>query len=133
MLLLLFTAVSQQCTHRFRGTVLCGRHGHIDRKFSASRFWNRIIITTRRRSVISVSCCVICSINRSSENDKHRVRAIVGNGLRPEIWADFEERFGIENLRFYGASEAKYRFYQLVWDFTDSRFHGPAVCHRQIR
>ena len=34
------------------------------------------------------------------------VRTIVGNGLRPDIWMQFKERFGIERIgEFYGASE----------------------------
>ena len=34
------------------------------------------------------------------------IRAIVGNGLRPDIWLDFKQRFDIERIgEFYGASE----------------------------
>ncbi|HKI73901.1 MAG TPA: long-chain-acyl-CoA synthetase, partial [Pseudomonadales bacterium] len=34
------------------------------------------------------------------------VRTIVGNGLRPDIWMQFKERFAIERIgEFYGASE----------------------------
>lgn len=34
------------------------------------------------------------------------IRAIVGNGLRPDIWLKFKHRFGIERIgEFYGASE----------------------------
>ncbi|MDX1650195.1 MAG: AMP-binding protein, partial [Myxococcota bacterium] len=36
----------------------------------------------------------------------HRVRVVVGNGLRPDIWERFQERFGIPRIReFYGATE----------------------------
>ncbi|XP_061402933.1 long-chain fatty acid transport protein 4 [Musca vetustissima] len=42
-----------------------------------------------------------------SENDrKHRVRLVFGNGLRPQIWPQFVERFGIKQVgEFYGATE----------------------------
>lgn len=40
-------------------------------------------------------------------NDKaHKVRIIIGNGLRPQIWQDFIERFNVKRvLEFYGATE----------------------------
>src|SRR3569833_392781 len=38
---------------------------------------------------------------------KHRVRIALGNGLRPDVWKRFKERFGIETIfEFYSASEA---------------------------
>ncbi|XP_075169507.1 fatty acid transport protein 2 isoform X1 [Haematobia irritans] len=42
-----------------------------------------------------------------SENDrKHRVRLVFGNGLRPQIWPQFVERFNIPHVgEFYGATE----------------------------
>lgn len=42
-----------------------------------------------------------------SEADKtHGVRLLFGNGLRPQVWADFVRRFGIgEIAEFYGATE----------------------------
>ncbi|XP_037825992.1 long-chain fatty acid transport protein 4-like [Lucilia sericata] len=42
-----------------------------------------------------------------SENDtKHKVRLIFGNGLRPQIWPQFVERFNIAKVgEFYGATE----------------------------
>ncbi|MBV9420351.1 MAG: AMP-binding protein, partial [Alphaproteobacteria bacterium] len=36
----------------------------------------------------------------------HRIRAITGNGLRPEIWKNFQQRFAIPKIvEFYGATE----------------------------
>jgi fatty-acyl-CoA synthase len=37
----------------------------------------------------------------------HKVRAITGNGLRPEIWREFQARFAIPRIvEFYGATES---------------------------
>ncbi|KAH8326981.1 hypothetical protein KR074_000063 [Drosophila pseudoananassae] len=37
---------------------------------------------------------------------KHQVRMVFGNGLRPQIWPQFVERFGIAKVgEFYGATE----------------------------
>lgn len=84
----------------------------LDRKFSASRFWDRI------RFYNATSFCYIGELLRyllnqpTSPNDKnHHIRIIVGNGLRAEIWDDFERRFGINRIcEFYGASESNIGF-----------------------
>ena len=39
------------------------------------------------------------------------MRVIAGNGLRPDIWDEFTERFGIERVcEFYAASEGNTAF-----------------------
>ncbi len=41
----------------------------------------------------------------------HKVRVIVGNGLRPDIWEEFTKRFGIKRVvEFYAASEGNTAF-----------------------
>lgn len=84
----------------------------LDRKFSASRFWDRI------RFFDATAFCYIGELLRyllnrpADSNDRHhRVRLITGNGLRPEIWEAFENRFGIRRIyEFYGASESNIAF-----------------------
>lgn len=40
------------------------------------------------------------------EDKEHNVRTIFGNGLRPQIWSEFVNRFNIQQvLEFYGATE----------------------------
>ncbi|SEQ07397.1 fatty-acyl-CoA synthase [Solimonas aquatica] len=84
----------------------------LGRKFSASRFWDEI-----RRFDASAFCYIgeLCRylLNQppSAQDRQHRVRAIVGNGLRPELWDAFQQRFGIAHIcEFYGASEANLAF-----------------------
>ena len=84
----------------------------LSRKFSASRFWDDI------RSTQATAFCYIGELlryllNRPPQtNDRdHRVRLIVGNGLRPELWDGFVQRFGIARIsEFYGASESNAAF-----------------------
>ena len=84
----------------------------LGRKFSASRFWDDI----RRHD--ATAFCYIGELLRylllqpaSTSDRKHRVRLIVGNGLRPELWEAFEQRFGIRQIsEFYGASESNAAF-----------------------
>ncbi|MBF6620057.1 MAG: long-chain-acyl-CoA synthetase [Patulibacter sp.] len=85
----------------------------IGRKFSVSRFWDHV------RENDATAFCYIGELCRfllnqpPSRGDKdHRIRVIVGNGLRPEIWDDFQQRFGIPRIgEFYGASEGNLVFF----------------------
>lgn len=56
---------------------------------------------------ISVNCFDMLVNSPPSEYDnKHNVVMALGNGLRPEVWKQFTERFKVENiLEFYGATE----------------------------
>jgi len=79
----------------------------IGRKFSASRFWDDI---RKYNATIFTYVGEFCSylINQPPTPDdrNNSVRAIIGNGLRPEIWKNFKERFGINIVaEAYGASE----------------------------
>jgi acyl-CoA synthetase (AMP-forming)/AMP-acid ligase II len=84
----------------------------LDKKFSASRFWDRI------RHYRATSFCYIGELLRyllnrpaSHGDQNHEIRLIVGNGLRPELWGSFEKRFGIDKIyEFYGASESNIGF-----------------------
>ncbi|WP_278313522.1 long-chain-acyl-CoA synthetase [Lolliginicoccus levis] len=84
----------------------------IGRSFSVSRFWDEVVQSE------ATSFCYIGELCRYLLNQDpkpierhHRVRVVVGNGLRPEIWEEFQERFGIERIaEFYGASECNLAF-----------------------
>lgn len=84
----------------------------IARKFSVSRFWQEV------RDYGATAFCYIGELcryllnNEPSELDQqHKVRVIIGNGLRPDIWMEFKHRFGIEHINeFYGASECNLVF-----------------------
>ena len=77
------------------------------RKFSASAFWEDV----RRYDAtcfqyIGEFCRYLMNQPPSPADRDHKVRAIIGNGLRPDIWREFQDRFGIETVReFYGATE----------------------------
>ena len=84
----------------------------ITRKFSVSRFWQDI------RSHRATAFCYIGELCRyllntpaSEEDRQHNVRVIIGNGLRPDIWMAFKQRFAIRHINeFYGASECNLVF-----------------------
>lgn len=84
----------------------------LDEKFSASKFWQRIA-----HYKATVFCYIgellryLLNQPQRMNDQNHEVRLILGNGLRPEIWGDFECRFGIHHIfEFYGASESNLGF-----------------------
>lgn len=84
----------------------------IARKFSASRFWDDIHHFNATAFVYIGELCRYLLNQPPSEKERtHRVRVVLGNGLRPELWAEFRERFRIPHINeFYGASECNLLF-----------------------
>ncbi|MCB0975176.1 MAG: long-chain-acyl-CoA synthetase [Actinobacteria bacterium] len=84
-------------------------------KFSRSEFWDDC-----REYGITVfqyigELCRYLVTAEPQDNDKaHSIRYIVGNGLRPDVWPKFVERFGIEEIyEFYGATEGNIGLWNL--------------------
>jgi acyl-CoA synthetase (AMP-forming)/AMP-acid ligase II len=77
------------------------------RKFSASKFWSDVQGFDASAFVyIGELCRYLLNQPERPEERAHRVRVITGNGLRPDIWQRFQERFGVPLIReFYGATE----------------------------
>jgi len=70
------------------------------RRFSASRFWDEV------REYGVTACQYIGEICRyllnqpPTERDRdHPLRVMMGAGLGPDIWTEFQERFGIERIQ----------------------------------
>jgi len=83
------------------------------RKFSASQFWN----DCRSEGVtlfqyIGELCRYLLNSPPQPDERNHDLRLALGNGLRPDIWEPFCERFGIPKiLEFYGATEGNVAFF----------------------
>jgi fatty-acyl-CoA synthase len=77
------------------------------RKFSASSFWRDVNATRATLFVYIGELCryLVNSPGQEGEQD-HSLRLAFGNGLRPDVWPDFQERFAIPRiLEFYGSTE----------------------------
>jgi fatty-acyl-CoA synthase len=77
------------------------------RRFSASQFWDDI---RQHRATcfqyIGEICRYLLQQPPRPDDRDHPVRAIIGNGLRADVWEAFQQRFGIREVReFYGATE----------------------------
>ncbi|MFT3661568.1 MAG: long-chain-acyl-CoA synthetase [Gordonia sp. (in: high G+C Gram-positive bacteria)] len=95
----------------------------VARKFSASRFWDDVIANRATAFCYIGELCRYLLAQPEKPTDRgHAVRVIVGNGMRPEIWEEFSERFGVGRIvEFYGASELNLAF---VNAFNVSRTAG---------
>ncbi|NKR47499.1 long-chain-acyl-CoA synthetase [Rhodococcus hoagii] len=84
----------------------------IARTFSASRFWDDAKLNGATAFVYIGEVCRYLLNQPERPSDRHNgIRLMVGNGLRPEIWTEFTERFGIDRVaEFYGASECNIAF-----------------------
>lgn len=102
----------------------------IGRRFSVSRFWDEIRRYDATMFAYVGEMCSYLMNQPSNPNDKsHSIRAIIGNGLRYEIWKDFKKRFGIDFIgEFYGQSEVPAIFINLLnFDCTLGMCSSPYV------
>ncbi|MEL7210523.1 MAG: AMP-binding protein, partial [Actinomycetota bacterium] len=85
------------------------------RRFSASRFWNDVRDSGATSfQYIGEFCRYLLAQPERSAEREHHVRFAVGNGLRPDIWEQFQQRFHIDHIsEFYGATEGNVVMYNL--------------------
>jgi fatty-acyl-CoA synthase len=82
----------------------------IARRFSAKRFWSDCVqheVTAFQ--YIGELCRYLLNSPPHPDERRHRIRIAIGNGLRPDVWAPFQERFQIPKIvEFYGATEGNF-------------------------
>ncbi|MBD3668863.1 MAG: AMP-binding protein, partial [Kangiella sp.] len=88
-------------------TLTVGGSVIIKRKFSAREFWDDVVDNKATLfQYIGELCRYLLNTDIHPKERKHKLRMVVGNGLRPEIWPAFQKRFNIPKvLEFYGATE----------------------------
>lgn len=92
--------------------VINGASIAITRKFSVSRFWDEIR-AYKATSFIYVGelCRYLLNAAPTPDDRRNELRVIIGNGMRPDIWDEFQKRFGVKHIcEFYGASENNLAF-----------------------
>jgi fatty-acyl-CoA synthase len=79
----------------------------IREKFSAREFWDDIVrYECTLFQYIGELCRYLANSPPNPNETRHKLRLACGNGLRPELWNDFQQRFRIPLiLEFYGATE----------------------------
>ena len=76
-------------------------------KFSASQFWNDIVRwDCTVFQYIGELCRYLLHAPPSASETAHRIRMACGNGLAPEVWDGFKDRFSIPQIfEFYASTE----------------------------
>jgi fatty-acyl-CoA synthase len=87
----------------------------ISEKFSASEFWNEILRwDCTLFQYIGELCRYLLHAPPSALETQHRIRMACGNGLAPEVWDAFKDRFRIPQiLEFYAATEGNFSLFNV--------------------
>ncbi|CAB3244952.1 unnamed protein product [Arctia plantaginis] len=88
-------------------TVISGCTVVLRKKFSASNYWSDAAkYGCTAAQYIGEICRYLLAVPPGPNDRAHKVNVIFGNGLRPQIWPEFVERFGVKRvMEFYGATE----------------------------
>jgi len=90
------------------GAVLVGGGSVVIReRFSARQFWSDVVgWDCTLFQYIGELCRYLLHTEPQPSETGHRIRMACGNGLRPDVWNAFQERFAIPQiLEFYAATE----------------------------
>ena len=87
-------------------------------KFSASKFWDEAVeYKATMFMYVGELCRFLLTCDENPNEKKHNIQWIIGNGLRPEVWPKFIERFNIPHvIEFYGATEGNVSLMNLDGD-----------------
>jgi fatty-acyl-CoA synthase len=97
--------------------LMVGGSVFIREKFSASQFWDDVVGQgCTLFQYIGELCRYLVNAPEHPQERRHRLRLCCGNGLRPDVWPAFKERFRIPHIReFYAATEGN----ALLFNFDD--------------
>ena len=82
------------------------------RKYSTSAFWKDVQkFDASAIGYVGELCRYLMDAPSSELERGHRVKKMIGNGMRPNIWDKFKQRFGVEEiLELYASSEGNVGF-----------------------
>lgn len=116
----------------FANALLSGSTVALGAKFSTRTFWSEVrrydatmiqYVGETLRYLLAAPVEIDPATGKSMDK-KHRVRVALGNGLRPDVWNKFKDRFGVEYIaEFYGATEGSFA----TWNLSRNDFGMGAV------
>ena len=82
------------------------------RRFSARHFWPEVQKYNTTLFIYVGELCRYLTVQEKCSDEKNNpIRSMLGNGLRPDIWDHFRNRFGVKRItEIYGASESNVSF-----------------------
>ncbi|ENX36366.1 hypothetical protein F889_00528 [Acinetobacter colistiniresistens] len=109
------------------GAALAGYSGiALRRKFSASAFWKDVSeFQATAFGYVGELCRYLLETPPSAYDSNHQLTKMIGNGLRPNIWMEFKQRFGVQQvMEFYASSEGNIGFSN-VFNFDNTMGFSP--------
>ncbi|KAI9838864.1 MAG: hypothetical protein M1819_004071 [Sarea resinae] len=104
------------------GVTLC-----IGKRFSTTRFWDDIRDSRATAFVyVGETARYLLAAPPSPKDKEHDVRLMFGNGLRPDVWTRFQERFDVpEVAEFFNSTEGVFG----LLNYTRGEYLATAVGH----
>ncbi|MEM9622471.1 MAG: long-chain-acyl-CoA synthetase, partial [Pseudomonadota bacterium] len=96
--------------------IAAGSSMFIRRKFSARSFLPEIREHGCTCLVYIGELCRYLTNSEAGPDDHNSpLKRMIGNGLRPDVWTDFKQRYGVKRIcEFYGSSEGNVAFVNLL-------------------
>ncbi|SMR51527.1 unnamed protein product [Zymoseptoria tritici ST99CH_3D1] len=109
------------------GCMVSGVRLAIGRKFSVSRFWHDIHDSEANSFVyVGETARYLLAAPPSPLDKDHKLKAMFGNGMRPDVWLKFQERFNIPCVNeFFNSTEGMFG----LLNVCRGPFHAAHVGH----
>jgi citronellyl-CoA synthetase len=100
----------------FCGFISCGGSIFLRRSFSASNFWKEVQQSQSNCFIYVGELCRYLAMQPECAEEKNNpLQKMLGNGLRPDVWDEFKNRFGVSRIcEIYGSSEGNTTFLNLL-------------------
>ena len=100
----------------FGSCLQTGASFFLRRRFSAGSFWEEIQQHQINCLIyIGEMCRYIAAQDTSAAERNNPLQTMMGNGLRPDVWDTFKDRFDVKRIcELYGASEGNVAFINLL-------------------
>ncbi|RYO88799.1 hypothetical protein DL766_002971 [Monosporascus sp. MC13-8B] len=104
----------------------------IGKKFSTKTFWKEArAYNASIVQYVGETCRYLLAappeidpVTGENMDKKHNIRLAFGNGLRPDVWEKFRDRFGIQAIaEFYGSTEG----FLAMWNLTHNDYGSGAI------
>ncbi|KAJ5984775.1 hypothetical protein N7522_011971 [Penicillium canescens] len=99
-------------------------------KFSVRNFWNDIRDSESTIFVyVGETARYLLAPPPSPQDKNHKVRCMYGNGLRPDVWEQFRDRFGVPDVgEFFNSSEGIFG----LFNYNRGPFTAGSVGHHGL-
>lgn len=102
----------------------------IGKRFSVENFWNEVRESESTWIMyVGETARYLLAAPPHSLDKQHKVRSMIGNGLRPDVWERFRERFGITKIvEFFNSTEGMFT----TVNFCEGDYLKNAVGHHGL-